>query len=139
MAELREITSKQLQKILEEHRKWVESKGKEGKIANLQGANLQKANLGFADLQEADLEKANLQGAFLQSANLQGAKLFGANLQGANLLYANLEGSHDLPAFQVKSAKNWQEAFYSDDLLGKLGLPNDHNERLKKRFPPLGQ
>ncbi len=72
---LREVPPKKLAKILEAHRMWVESEGKEGERADLSGANLQGANL----------TQANLQGANLTGANLQGAKLPFANLQGANL------------------------------------------------------
>ncbi|MFB3073764.1 MAG: hypothetical protein ACE1Z6_01120, partial [Candidatus Methylomirabilales bacterium] len=42
-----------LQEILEAHRKWVESEGREGERAALGGANLQEAVLGGANLQKA--------------------------------------------------------------------------------------
>ncbi len=143
------MPDEELQKILEAHRKWVELEGEEGKRAdlreaifqkadlreanlsraNLEGAKLQKANLFGANLQEADLHKANLQGANLGEANLQGADLSWANLQGAYL-----GGAWGLTPFQVKDAQNWDLAFYSDDFLKKLGLPPDHNERVKKKL-----
>ena len=174
MAELREITSEQLKKILEEHRKWVGTKGKLGKradlgFANLQkadlrGANLQKANLLGADLQEADLGVANLQKAnlinaklqeaylrgaklqeaYLRGANLQGAYLFSADLQkaylgNANLQGANLVGAVGLTVSQVKFAKSWDLAYYSDDFLKKLGLQPGHNESVKKKLAELAK
>jgi len=151
-----------LRKILEAHRKWVESEGKEGERADLFEANLQGADLVGANLQEATLYEANLQGAYLVEANLQGAylveanlrgaKLRGANLQGAKLSKANLQGAFlveanlqganlvgaiGLTASQVKAAKNWKLAFYSDDFLKKLGLPPDHNERVKKKLAEM--
>jgi len=113
------MPDEELQKILEAHRKWVESEGEEGKRADLREANLQ----------EADLHEANLQGANLHEANLQGADLSWANLQGAYL-----GGAWGLTPFQVKDAQNWDLAFYSDDFLKKLGLPPDHNERVKKKL-----
>ncbi len=148
---LREVSPEELAKILEAHRKWVESEGKEGERANLyranlQGANLYRANLQGADLREAnlqgadlreanlqraDLREANLQGADLREANLQGADLFAANLQRAYLYWANLRGARGLNASQVMAAKNWKLAFYSDDFLKELSLPPDHNERVK--------
>ncbi len=169
---LREVSPKKLAKILEAHRKWVESEGKEGEraylfeanlqgaalfAANLQGAalfaanlqeayldeaNLQGAKLRGANLQGAALVEANLQGAKLRGANLQGAKLRGANLQGAALVGANLQGAtlvgaKGLTASQVKKAKNWKLAFYSDDLLKELGLPPDHNERVKEKLAEM--
>ncbi len=161
-----------LREILEAHRKWVESEGKEGQEANLRGANLRGANLSGAylikaDLPGADLSGANLSGAYLfkadltgaklpgaklpgaslQGANLgaahlQGANLGGANLQKANLGGANLQGAYlgeaiGLTASQVKKAKNWDLANYSDDFVKKLGLPPDHKERVKKKLAEL--
>ncbi len=156
------VTAEQLKQILEAHRKWGESVGKEGERANLQGAdlrganlqganlrlaNLQEANLWRAQLQEANLDRAklfgaNLQGADLwraqlQKANLDRAKLFGANLGWANLRNADLRGAQGLTAFKVRAAKNWDLAFYSKDFLKKLGLPPDHNERLEKKLAEL--
>ena len=138
---LREVSPEELAKILEAHRKWVESEGKEGERANLyranlQGADLYRANLQRADLREANLQRANLyranlQGADLYWANLQRADLFAANLQRADLYWANLRGARGLNASQVMAAKNWKLAFYSDDFLKELSLPPDHNERVK--------
>ena len=45
------------------------------------------------------------------------------NSCGANLSGASLRGTKDLTVEQVKSAYNWQEAFYDDDFRKKLGLP----------------
>ena len=98
---LREVSPEELAKILEAHRKWVESEGKEGERANL------------------------------YRANLQGADLREANLQRAYLYWANLRGARGLNASQVMAAKNWKLAFYSDDFLKELSLPPDHNERVK--------
>ncbi len=118
---LREVSPEELAKILEAHRKWVESEGKEGERADLREANLQ----------EADLREVNLQKADLFAANLQRADLREANLQGAYLYWANLRGARGLNASQVMAAKNWKLAFYSDDFLKELSLPPDHNERVK--------
>ncbi len=133
---LREVSPEELAKILEAHRKWVESEGKEGERANLYRANLQRADLREANLQRADLSNANLEEAFLGGANLllanlEKANLQGANLEGANLYWANLRGARGLNASQVMAAKNWKLAFYSDDFLKELSLPPDHNERVK--------
>ena len=88
---LREISKEALAKILEAHRKWVESEGKEGVKADLSRANLQEADLVGANLQEANLSYANLQGANLPGgANLKGADFLGANLKGARLSGATL-------------------------------------------------
>ena len=142
MAELREIGPEQLKEILEEHRKWVESGGKEGERADLREANLRGVNLREANLQGAYMIKADLQEANLVGANLQEATPYGANFQGADLRDANLQGTklfttRGLTARQVKAAKNWELAFYSDDFLKELGLPPDHNERVEKELAEL--
>ncbi len=69
------MPDEELQKILEEHREWVGSEGKEGERADLHEANLEKAYLNRANLQKANLRGANLQRADLLRANLQGADL----------------------------------------------------------------
>lgn len=86
--------------VLDRHRMWAESGGKEGECghfngadlsvvdltaANLQGAELQKVNLRRADLSMANLRNANLVEADLREANLLGTEFSGANLMGANL------------------------------------------------------
>ena len=70
--ELREVSPEELKQILEEHRKWVESEGKEGEMA--------------------DLSRANLQGADLSAANLQGAEFTWVNLQGADYICCSKDG-----------------------------------------------
>ena len=121
--------------------------------ANLQGADLSEANLQGADLcwanlQEADLFNANLQEADLFNANLLEADLFNANLQGADLFNANLQEATlsdnrvffvktRLTAPQVKKAKNWDMAFYSNDFLRKLGLPPTHNKTLPDKLDKI--
>lgn len=96
--------------------------------ADLQRANLQKADLRAASLVEANLLGADLQGANLKAANLQQAKLRAAdlkatNLQGANLQGADLRIAENLTLEQIKSARNWVEALYDDDILIQLNLP----------------
>jgi uncharacterized protein YjbI with pentapeptide repeats len=123
-AEYREISEEELKQILEEHKKWVESDGKEGKRAYLikrnlkqydfNGANLQQANLSGANLQDASFEEANLQKAELGETNLQKAYLWNANLRDATLSKANLQEAYLLGAnLQDASLKeaNLQKAF----------------------------
>ena len=152
MAEHREITPEQLKEFVEARRKWMETGGGEGEKeylvkANLQGANLREANLRGVNRREANLQgaymiKADLQEANLVGANLQEALPLGANFQGAVLRDANLQGTklvttRGLTARQVKSAKNWELAFYSDDFLKELGLPPNHNESVEKELAEL--
>ncbi len=88
-----DITPDQLREILEAHKKWVESDGKEGSRAYLSYTNLSNADLSNADLRDADLSGANFFAADLSSAKLNNAKLYGANFYGTNLSKTNLSGT----------------------------------------------
>ena len=108
------MTQEQLNKILQQHKLWLDTKGEEGKRANLMGAdlrytnlrnanligadlrfaNLRGANLVHADLRDANLEVADLEGVDLTGVDLSGADLRGADLRGTNLTGANLEGTN---------------------------------------------
>ncbi len=90
-AQLRTVSANRLKQILAAHKKWLETKGKQGNQAHLPGANLQRAHLEEANLQEAFLIKTNLQRAHLEEANLQEAFLIKTNLQKAHLRGTNLQ------------------------------------------------
>ncbi|MHA3382940.1 pentapeptide repeat-containing protein [Yersinia pseudotuberculosis] len=79
-----------LNKILGEHKIWIESYRGNGSRADLYGADLCDANLYGADLCDANLCGADLRGADLRGADLRGADLRGADLGDANLCDANL-------------------------------------------------
>ena len=111
----REISPDELKEILDQHRVWWETEGKDGKRAYLDGANLQEANLEEANLQEANLEEANLQSAILVEANLQKANLVKANLQKANLEEANLQKAY-------LGAANLQKAAFNLTILREANL-----------------
>lgn len=80
----------QLTKILQSHKLWLTSGGKEGERANLEGVELEWAELQGADLQNAILNGAAFKNANLIAANLQGAQLRGASFDGAKLQAADL-------------------------------------------------
>ncbi|HHY1079344.1 TPA: pentapeptide repeat-containing protein, partial [Yersinia enterocolitica] len=61
-----------LNKILGEHKIWVESYRENGSRADLRDANLSGANLRGADLSRANLSGADLSRANLSRANLSG-------------------------------------------------------------------
>ena len=85
LADGTEISEGDLSKILEEHKKWLETDGKEGQRADLSWSNLIGSNLS-----EANLSEANLIGSNLSEANLYGANLSGANLSYTDLSYTDL-------------------------------------------------
>jgi uncharacterized protein YjbI with pentapeptide repeats len=92
--------------VLDQHRLWVESAGKNGARGDFSGAALACADLTGVTLQGALIQKANLRGADLSMANLRGANLVEADLRetnllgtefsGANLMGANLYGAQGL-------------------------------------------
>jgi hypothetical protein len=89
------MDSKQIQKILDLHAKWLRSiEG--GKRADLSGADLSGANLYGANLYGADLSGADLSGANLSGADLSRADLYGANLSGADGKKITLIGQRPL-------------------------------------------
>ena len=99
---MKKITKEELKEILEQHKLWLRSDGKECKRAdlssvNLTDADLTRANLRFAVLRRANLTGVNLYGAdligaYLTDANLTRVNLSDANLTRANLTHANLSG-----------------------------------------------
>ena len=124
------VSGEDLERILADHEKWVETEGKEGSKANLRRANLEWANLLDAKLGGANLRSANLEGAYLFRANLYGADLHGARLHGAKLQGANLQQA-DFDCADLQGAwKNSMPIFWrppGDEAwmgLGTVMLPN---------------
>ncbi len=79
---MREMNKAKLQKILDNHTKWLNDK--DGGV---------RADLRDADLRDADLRGADLSRAYLRNADLSGADLCYADLRGADLCYADLSGA----------------------------------------------
>ena len=82
------ITKNDLENILSNHKKWLVTNKKEGKKANLRGAEL----IGV-QLYETDLSEADLRGANLTKAKLIGTKLYRADLRNVILISAKLKGA----------------------------------------------
>jgi uncharacterized protein YjbI with pentapeptide repeats len=105
---LRLITEKDLKNILEEHKIWLESKGKDGKRASLRSTNLYKAdlkgcNLAYADLQDAYLCGTQFDNACLVGANMKFAVAFTAYFDGADCKRANFKYSDLTTAGFIKA------------------------------------
>ena len=90
-----ELTREKLNKILEEHKHWIDEdcKNWEEMRADLHNADLRSTDLFNADLRGANLSGANLFNADLRGADFHGANLHNANLSGANLFNADLRGA----------------------------------------------
>jgi uncharacterized protein YjbI with pentapeptide repeats len=112
---------------------YVTERGFEGQLWRTT-AILDRQDLSQADLVEARLDGANLTKAILLGANLYRAHLKGAILSEADLKGAELQGATGLSVSQIKAAKNWEMAFYDQYFLKELGLPADHNEKVKKKL-----
>ena len=110
-------TKEAIKNILEQHKIWLESGGKEGTRADFEGANLECANLEGANLKNANLKNANLQGATFEGAELENADFFAANLEGADLRQASLAGTilekKKVSEQTVSSASNLREELAS--------------------------
>lgn len=82
------MTKNELNKILENHKLWLNDEG--GECADLSGADLRYVNLKGIDLRYTNLSGADLSGADLRYADLYDVDLNNANLNGANLRYTGL-------------------------------------------------
>ena len=123
------MTQNELNKILENHKHWINRDCEDWKSmkadlsgANLSGANLRGADLRYAYLSGADFSGADLSGAYLRYAYLSGADLRGANLSGADLRsaylrYAYLSGA-DLRGANLRGADFSGADFSGADLSG---------------------
>ena len=116
---LRHVPKEELEMILIDHKKWLDSHGKQCDRADLHNTDLRTANLKGVNLQHAflmgsDLSEANLEGADLQNANLQNVNLANVcGLQEAKLKFSDLRGAAGLMGTE----------FAGNDLTGAI-LPN---------------
>ena len=129
---MREITVSELSKILEEHKRWLDTDKKEGEKADLSGANLSGADLRSdflprANLIAANLSDADLRGACLEDADLCGANLYRADLMAANLSGANLSEVLGLNIEQLSTVETLYEAELDPELM----------EQVRKKYPHL--
>ncbi|MEL7409365.1 MAG: pentapeptide repeat-containing protein, partial [Cyanobacteria bacterium J06558_2] len=109
--------------------------------ANLRYADFTKASLKGADFSHADLECASFRGAIFNkeqqeskdlSESIKPTNFTDANLKGADLRDLAISTDGDkrgiLPE-QIKKAKNWKQAQYSDAFLtDELGLSKEDHQ-----------
>ena len=122
MGTYRKLNPEQLEKILDGHELWVESRGQVGERADLNRADLGGTKLDGADLSRAGLGgaclmRAALAGVVLKEADLSGADLSGAVLKGSDLSAACLAGA-DLTGADLRGAKLGGADFKAADLQG---------------------
>ena len=113
-----ELTREKLNKILEEHKHWIDEDCK----------NQEEMR---ADLRNADLRSTDLLNADLRGADFHGANLLNANLSGANLRGADLRSAKNVPYIPMVCPEEgdfigWKKAEGNKDkVIVKLRIPSD--------------
>ena len=128
-----ELTREKLNKILVEHKHWIDEdcKNWEEMRADLRNADLRSTDLLNAVLSGANLLNANLSGADLHNADLSGANLRGADLSGADLRGADLRSAKNVPYIPMVCPEEgdfigWKKAEGNKDkVIVKLRIPSD--------------
>ena len=128
-----ELTREKLNKILEEHKHWIDEdcKNQEEMRADLRNADLRSTDLLNAVLRGANLSGANLFNADLRGADFHGANLLNANLSGANLRGADLRSAKNVPYIPMVCPEEgdfigWKKAEGNKDkVIVKLRIPSD--------------
>ena len=121
-----------IKKVLEQHKIWVDSNGKEGERADLSDATLINLDLSGVDLRGAQLRDINLSGADLRNANLRGADLRGADFTQTILpkstfiilgeeYFVSICGDCVRAGCQIYSASEWRQ-FSMHDISRMHGL-----------------
>ena len=85
---MRRITQNELDKIIDEHQKWV--RGLSGQRANLSNCDISGLDMGYSNLIDGIFVNADMSSVDLTRTVLDAAKMSGAILKGANLSFANL-------------------------------------------------
>ena len=95
------ISSDELAETLKNHRRWLETDGKEGERAQLSGLRLVGLDFRGSDLRNVIFRNSDLSGLDLTDADLSLADLRGARLVGANLSNADLTDARSLTEEQL--------------------------------------
>ena len=99
--ELGTISQEELAGILKNHRRWLETDGKEGERAQLSNRRLVGLDFRGSDLRNVIFRNSDLSGLDLAIADLSLADLRGAQLVGANLSNADLTDARSLTEEQL--------------------------------------
>lgn len=110
----RKISEEEFARILEEHRRWMETEGVEGS----------RANLSDADLNHLDFRGVQLQGAIIRNSNLSRAALSDVILSYGTLCFSNFNDT-DMGYADLNYADCHGSTFVDADLRS-TGLCNSH-------------
>lgn len=111
--DMRRITQVELDKIIDEHQKWV--RGLSGQRANLSNCDISGLDMGYSNLIDGIFVNADMSSVDLTRTVLDAAKMSGAILKGANLSFANLFFT-DLSRVDLSGAILKGAFFYRSDL-----------------------
>lgn len=75
----------------------------------------------------------NLQSAYLDYFNLRTINFENVNLKNVDIFCADLRETTGLTIEMIKQTKNWKIAFFDDDIIEKLDLPNEHNLNIREK------
>lgn len=130
----------QLESVLEKHQQWLDSKGQQGRRAdlskaNLEGASFKGANLNNAFFQEANIKGVDFQGADLSDSNFHAALVSDAHFSQAKLQRADLTGAIGLQPWQL-AGTDLCHATLPEALLGPepLGIIEEISKNARKLF-----
>ena len=88
------INHSSLEKILDKHKLFILTKGKDGKRADLSNVDFQEINLQNKDLRGAILDFTNFSNSDLRWSTLKGCKLRNSKFEKAKLFKIDLEGAN---------------------------------------------
>jgi hypothetical protein len=91
--EYREISKEELDRILDNHEKWLASGGEKGERAELRGYNFKNADFFGRDLRKIYIESSDLRKIKFTGINLKESAFIDVNLKEANFWDCDLTGS----------------------------------------------
>ncbi|MBY0356251.1 MAG: pentapeptide repeat-containing protein [Rickettsiales bacterium] len=106
--------------ILQAHKLWLNSEGKEGRRANLKDTDLRHISFTGANLVQASLRGVNLEGVDLRGAQLHEADFTEARLIGANLSNLQLRRVNFASAMLDRAILDQADVSYSNFLNAQL-------------------
>lgn len=133
---LKTISPSALSNIIEEHQRWLDTNGEQGRRADLSQTDLSHqnfdrrslkraafagANLDRASFVDADLSEGNLSGASLRDADLRGINLSGTSAEGADFSGCKLETPEGKPPSNFSGA-NLRNARFERSAMHRANL-----------------
>jgi hypothetical protein len=124
---LRVLSSDEIERMLAEHRLYLETEYHQGHRANFASADLSGRDFSGRDLRGIQMDRAMLRGADFSGANLRGANLIGAIAEQARFDHADLFDGvvasvlrcrwRDIPAQRAAAQLDRERLLIADDLL----------------------